>query len=225
MISIIIPTYNERGNISSLVDKIEKELKLLKETAEVIFVDDNSLDLTWKLIQAMARKKKFVKLIKRKGKLGLTSAILEGLKKSRGDKIIIMDADLSHPVEKLSDIAYTLNSFDLVVMSRFVPGGGVKHWPIHRKLISFGATFLSKIILGVKGSDPMSGFFGIRKASIKGIKFKTKGYKVLLNLLVSKKKLKIKELPYVFQDRYKGETKLGNHEILIYLRDILSLRR
>ncbi len=225
MISIVIPTYNEKENIKLLINKIEKEAKRVKEPIELIVVDDNSPDGTWKIVQELGKKYKFLKLVKRAGKLGLTSAVLDGVKKSSGEKIIVMDADLSHPPEKLPEIARELKTYDIVIGSRNMHGGGVKNWPHHRKAISFGATSLAKAVLGIKCSDPMSGFFGIRKGIIEKTKFKTKGYKILLNILAYNKGLRVKEIPYLFSDRHAGKTKLGNREIITYLEDLIALSR
>lgn len=225
MISIVIPTYNEKENVELLISRIESEMLRSGENFEIVFVDDNSPDGTWKIVEGISKKKKFVKLVKRSGKLGLTSAVLDGVKKASGNKIIVMDADLSHPPEKLSAMSKELKKFDLVVGSRNMVGGGSKDWPIHRKIISVGATSLAKIILEIKCSDPMSGFFGIKKRIIQKTKFKTKGYKILLNILVENRNIMITELPYMFEDRYAGKTKLGNQEIIGYIMDLYRLKK
>lgn len=224
MISIVIPTYNEKENIELLIDRIEKAMNRYTKDFEIVIVDDNSPDGTWKLVERLNKEKKFVKLLKRSGKLGLTSAVLDGVKNANGDKIIVMDADLSHPPEKLPEIAKELENNDLVIGSRNIKSGGSKDWPIHRKIISVGATSLAKIVLGIKSSDPMSGFFGVKKSIIENTKFKTKGYKILLNILAYNKNIKIKEIPYMFEDRHAGKTKLGNQEILTYVQDLISLK-
>lgn len=224
MISIVIPTYNEKENIELLIDRVEKAMDSYSKDFEIVIVDDNSPDGTWKIVARIGCNKRFVKLVKRSGKLGLTSAVLDGVKKASGNKIIVMDADLSHPPEKLPEIVKELEKFDLVVGSRNIAGGGVKNWPIHRKGISKGATLLAKLILNTGCSDPMSGFFGVRKRIIENTKFKTKGYKILLNILAYNKEIKIKEIPYMFNDRYAGKTKLGNSEIVRYLEDLIALR-
>lgn len=223
MLSVIIPTYNERENIEELINRIMENK--IKEEMEAIIVDDNSPDETWKIVEEIGRKNKFVRLLRRKKKAGLTSAVLDGVKISRGEKIIIMDADLSHPPEKLKEMNKYLENFDLVVGSRNISGGKTIGWSHYRKIVSSGAAFLSKIVLGIKCSDPMSGFFGIRKKIIQNTEFKTKGYKILLNILVDNPDIKIKEIPFVFEDRKQGKSKLGNQEIITYLRDLYCLRK
>ena len=225
MISIIIPTYNERENIELLIGKIKDQSNKINEELEIIIVDDNSPDGTWKMVQEMGTKDKRIRLVKRAGKLGLATAVLDGVKKASGDKIIVMDADLSHPAEKLPEFAEWLREVDLVIGSRNIRGGGSDDWPIYRKIVSMGATFLANIVLGVWESDPMSGFFGVKKKIIENTKFKAKGYKILLNILAYNKGIKIKEIPYMFKDRYAGETKLGSGEIVTYLKDLYSLRK
>ena len=223
MISIIIPTYNEKENIPVLIERISKNVD--KKSTELIIVDDNSPDGTWKLVEEVHKKHSWVRLLKREGKKGLTSAVLDGITVSKGENIVVMDADLSHPPEKLSEVIelITNSDTDLVVCCRNIKGGGVKNWPIHRKIISMGATFLAKFFLGIKCSDPMSGFFAVKKSIITKTKFKTKGYKILLNILAKQPTLNVKEIPYVFEDRFAGKTKLDNREMLTFLSDLLTL--
>lgn len=220
MISIIIPAYNELDNLPILVKKIDAALK---KDYQIIIVDDNSPDGTAEVAEDLARKYN-ITLVKREGKLGLASAVIAGVEKAEAGDIIVMDADLSHPPEKLPEFIDALESYDLVIGSRNVSGGKVKTWPIHRKMVSAGATIMANIIIGANISDPMSGFFGIKKKIIQNTTIKVKGYKILMNILAKNPKIKIKEIPYIFQDRLYGQTKLDHKEMFNYVLDLIKLK-
>lgn len=154
MISIIIPTYNEKGNIKKLILKIND---IFKEDFEIIVVDDNSPDGTGKIVDKL--KKYNAKCIHRKSKLGLSSAVIEGFKAAKGDIIGVMDADFSHPPEKIPELIKPLkdNNAELTIGSRYIQGGKIKNWTAVRKIISKGAILLSLPLTRIK--DPVSGFF------------------------------------------------------------------
>lgn len=220
MISIVIPTYNEKDNITELVGRLEKTLTGIPH--EIIFVDDDSPDGTVERIRNMKRKN--VKVIVRTNTRGLTGAVVEGVKNAKGEVIVVMDADLSHPPEKIPEMIRKIEEgHDIVVASRLMQGGGVIDWPIQRRIISIGATLIAKTILGIRCSDPMSGFFVIRKKIFERTQFRIKGYKILLNILKDNPAAKIYEIPYVFENRHKGKTKLGFGETMQYVMDVLHL--
>jgi len=224
MLSAIIPTYNEAGNISLLLRLLSEAFKGTGIDYEIIVVDDNSQDGTALEIRKLTAKSPRIRLIERKGKLGLTSAIVTGAKAAKGDSLIIMDADLSHPPEAVVILAKKLETNDLVIASRLMKGGKVENWPTHRKIISKGADTLSRIFISTKVTDPMSGFFAIKKEFFEKTKFRTKGYKLLLNILADNKNIRIAEIPYTFKDRHSGKTKLGNLEIITYVGDLMRIR-
>ena len=220
MISIVIPTYNEKDNIEKLVSEIESVLDT--RDYEIIFVDDNSPDGTADAIRKLDKKN--ISVIERAGKFGLASAVVAGVQKSRGEIIVVMDADLSHPPAKILDlVAGVRRGCDLVVGSRFIAGGGVADWPAYRKAMSLGATALAKTICRIDCSDPMSGFFAIRADIIKKTKIRVKGYKILMNILKDNPNAKVCEASYIFGERYKGETKLGFREIFQFIDDIIKI--
>ena len=165
-----------------------------------------------------------LRLVSRERKSGLTSAVLSGAEAAKGEMLIVMDADLSHPPESVPMLAGALAGSDLAVGSRLMEGGGVENWPLHRRLISKGADSLARLILGVRCSDPLSGFFAIRKDILMRTRLRTKGYKLLLNILADNRSLRVAEVPYVFRDRYAGKTKLGTIELLTFVLDILRIR-
>lgn len=223
-ISVVVPTYNERENIVELIERLES----LKLNIEIIVVDDNSPDNTAEEAMKLNEKYGNIKVLKRPGKLGLGSAIADGIKIASGDYIVIMDADLQHPPEKLTDLYNALeNGADLAIASRYVKGGNVEGWSIYRKIISKGATLIAHLLLPEtkKVKDPLSGFFAFKRLSIKDFKPSTRSYKVLLELLHYTKdnNIKIVEVPFVFSKRKKGESKLSFNEMLHYLKLVLKL--
>ena len=221
MISLIIPTYNERENVTSLVARIEK---IVKQKHEIIFVDDNSPDGTAAVIHAIVKNNKNVRLVTRKEKAGLASAVLAGFKASQGSIIVVMDADLSHPMVIVPQLVEEIEKgADIVVAGRYIKGGGTKSWPIHRKIISSGATAIAKIVLSIDISDPLSGFFAVKRSCFEKMRFRIKGYKILLNVLTDNRKAVVKEVPFVFEDRKTGKSKLSLNEIVFFIKDVKQL--
>ena len=221
MISIIIPTYNEHDNIHILLSRLAKSVLI---EHEIIVVDDNSPDGTGDLVARFSKTLPKLRLIRRQEKKGLTSAIVAGVNAAKGNKIVVMDADLSHPPELIPSLISKLNTQDLVIGSRLIKGGGVENWSIHRKLISNGAEFLARLLLKVSVSDPLSGFFAVRRKVLNNTRFRTKGYKILLNILADNPKLELSEVPYIFKDRCAGETKLDSKEMITYVFDLIRLK-
>lgn len=214
-ISLVIPTYNEAKNVELLA----KRIMLSYPKTKIIFVDDNSPDGTAEIIESRLKKKYGCQLIKRSGKLGLSSAVIEGFSAAKTDIFGVIDADLSHPPEEIPKLVNAIiEGADIVVGSRYVKGGGVEVWPWHRRIISFGATSLARPLTRVK--DPMSGFFLIKKNVIAGKKLNAKGYKILLEILVKGVYRKAVEVPYVFRNREFGQSKLGTKEYYHYLNDL-----
>ncbi|AJM91985.1 glycosyltransferase [Nitrosopumilus piranensis] len=228
-VSVIIPTFNESENICNVLDLIKEHLPRIN--LEAIVVDDNSPDGTGKIVEDYVKIKGNeeypVSVIHRKTKSGLSSAILDGLKKSNGDTIVVMDSDLSHPPQIIPKMLETLRKTqcDIVVASRYVAGGAIQGWPFKRKLMSKIATKIAKKGLGINSDDPMSGFFVFRKKITEGLKFDAIGYKMLLELLVKANGVKVEEVPYTFTDRKKGSSKLDTSTIIDYCKSVWKLYR
>ncbi|MEM3926569.1 MAG: polyprenol monophosphomannose synthase [Desulfurococcaceae archaeon] len=223
-VSVILPTYNERENITKLIPMIAEVLRNYRY--EIIVVDDNSPDGTAEIALKLAEKYP-VKVIKRPSKLGLTSAIYEGISNSSGKYIVIMDADLQHPPEVIPSLIMGLERCDLVVASRYVKGGMVTGFPIHRRLISRVSILLTHILVertrAVK--DPVSGFFSIRREhALKWKPLVPAGYKALVEIIGSLIDLSICEEPYVFRTRPGGRSKLSLKVILAYIVTLAKLR-
>jgi glycosyltransferase involved in cell wall biosynthesis/predicted SAM-dependent methyltransferase len=221
-VSIVIPTYNERGNIEKLVPDIFHSCKKLKANIEVVIVDDNSPDGTGKLAEDLSKKYN-VRVLHRSGKQGLASAVIKGFAESDSDIVGAMDADMSHPASILPEIIEPLlyKEAGVVVGSRYVKGGGVEVWPFHRKVVSKIATLMAFLLTPVK--DPMSGLFFLRKGVIDGVNLNAKGYKIGLEVLVKGKYGRVAEVPYVFRNRFVGKSKLVFTEYVHYMRNLVVM--
>ncbi|WP_371504374.1 glycosyltransferase [Nitrosopumilus adriaticus] len=228
-VSIIIPTYNESQNIvnvlKSIGDIIPKNI-----LTQAIVVDDNSPDGTGKIVEDYLKNVKkiagyTVDIIHRTTKNGLSSAILSGIQRASGETIVVMDSDLSHPPQIIPKMIEALKQYqcDMVIASRYITGGKINGWNKKRKLISKVATVIAKKGLDIKTNDPMSGFFAFRKGILKGLKFDALGYKILLEILVKKRGISVKEIPYTFQNRTLGSSKLDSSIIVDYVKSVWKL--
>ncbi|MCL2615565.1 MAG: glycosyltransferase family 2 protein [Dehalococcoidia bacterium] len=223
--SILIPTYNERDNIAPLLERIAAALPELDY--EVLFVDDNSHDGTTELINSLSSHYP-TRVIVRKDKRGLATAVTDGFGWVDSDTVLVMDADLQHPPEIIPSLIQAIqDGADITVASRYVKGGGTSGWSTIRKIISGGAIMLSHILLPHSRhvKDPMSGFFAFKRSVIDGVKLSPIGYKILLEMLVVGKADKVSEVPFMFCLRQKGESKLNISQEGEYLRHLFSLMR
>ena len=230
-VSVIIPTFNESKNILNFLNSVGKNLSG-NASSEIIVVDDNSPDGTGKIVQDYIKNNEKspphkIDIINRIEKKGLSSAILDGIKQSRGNTIIVLDSDFSHPpqiIQKMIDILKNPQC-DLVIASRYIKGATVHGWPFKRKLMSKVATKLVKRVLGIKNSDPLSGFFAFKRRIIEGINFDAIGFKMLLEILVKTKGVSIKEIPYTFKNRQLGSSKLTTSTVIDYINSVWKLYR
>ncbi len=230
-ISIIIPTYNESQNIISILKSIASNLPKNLHT-EAIVIDDNSPDGTGKLVEDYLKNIKkmadyTIEIIHRKAKDGLGSAILKGIQHAKGDTIVVMDCDFSHPPHIIPKLIESIKKyhFDIVVASRYINGGKIQGWSLKRKTMSKFATLIAKKGLGIDTKDPMSGFFAFKRSIIKGLNIDAIGYKFLLEILVKTRDVTIKEIPYTFQDRKFGSSKVSIRTIFDYYRSVWKLYR
>jgi len=228
-VSIIIPTYNESRNIVGILKSIGDNLPK-NITAEAIVVDDNSPDLTGKIVEEYLKNVKKIAgytmdIIHRTSKNGLSSAILSGVQRAKGDTIVVMDSDFSHPPQIIPKMIESLKKYqcDMVVASRYINGGKIKGWTLKRKIMSKVATLIATKGLGVKTKDPMSGFFAFKKNILKEINFDAIGYKILLEILVKKSGIAVKEIPYTFENRSFGTSKLDRSTVTDYFKSVWKL--
>jgi len=230
-ISIIIPTYNESENIIKILHSIGEILPKNIPT-QAIVVDDNSPDGTGKIVEDYLKNVKkiadyTIEIIHRKAKNGLGSAILKGIQQAKGDTIVVMDSDFSHPPQIIPKLIESIKKYqyDIAVASRYIKGGKIQGWSLKRKIMSKFATLIAKKGLGIDTKDPMSGFFAFKRNIIKGLNIDAIGYKILLEILVKTRDVNIKEIPYTFQDRELGSSKLSIKTIFDYYRSVWKLYR
>ena len=224
-VCLIIPTYNERGNILPLVERIHHALS--GYDYEILFVDDNSGDETTELITALSSQYP-VKVIVRKNKKGLASAVVDGLGQATGQIIGVMDADLQHPPEVLPDLLREVqNGADIVIASRYIKGGACQGWGLARRIISKGAIFLAHLLLPSTKQvrDPVSGFFIFNREVVANANLRPTGYKILLEILMEGKFRNLAEVPFTFRVRTSGASKLNARQQIDYLKHIYSLMK
>jgi dolichol-phosphate mannosyltransferase len=212
-LSIIAPTFNERGNVLELVERLKQ--CLAGHRWEIIFVDDDSPDETAEEVRALARVDTRVRCIQRIGRRGLSSACVEGMLASSAPYLAVMDADLQHDERLLPRMLQLLRNgeADIVVASRYVSGGGIGKWDSSRAAVSRLATRMSRTLVPAELTDPMSGFFMLRRevltASVR--RLSAIGFKILLDLFASSPgTLRFAELPYEFRIRHAGVSKLDS---------------
>jgi dolichol-phosphate mannosyltransferase len=235
VLSVVVPTFNERDNVSKLYRKLEATLDGV--AWEVVFVDDNSPDGTWNVVRALARQDSRVRLIRRIGRRGLSGACIEGILASSAPYAAVMDADLQHDETQLPKMLSLLQSgqAELVVGSRYIEGGSAASFDRGRAGASALATEVAKRVLSVSIADPMSGFFMIRRDRFEELApaLSTQGFKILLDIVATAHgRLKIVEIPFTFGSRLHGESKLDSMVAVDFLglvlakftHDIVSLR-
>ncbi len=224
-LSLIIPTYNEKLNISILLSRVFSEFKKNKISGEVIVVDDNSPDGTGKIVENLRKKYPPLRIVHRKEKKGLSSAVIEGFEISKGKILGVIDSDLSHPPKKIVKMFNLIKNkkTEFVIGSRYVRGGKIVGWNLHRKILSKGAIFLAKLFTPIK--DPMTGFFMLKKDLLKNKKINSKGFKILLEILLKTKYERAIEIPITFTNRTRGKSKAGIREIFYYLKNIIGYRK
>jgi dolichol-phosphate mannosyltransferase len=223
-LSVIVPTYNERDSLPILLERLARVGPGV--VLEVVVVDDGSPDGTGALAEEFARTSPVpVHVVHRPAKAGLASAVVAGAAVARGATVTVMDADLSHPPELLPDLAAAAaGGADIVVASRYVPGGGIEAWPLPRRIVSRVATALARVGLGLRVRDPLSGYFTVRPVMLKGEAYRQLGYKLLMEILAIHPGARVVEIPYRFVDRGRGASKLSSGEIVNFLRLLIDLR-
>jgi dolichol-phosphate mannosyltransferase len=222
MISIVVPTYNESRNIEALIIRAGQALEAVGEAYELIVVDDNSPDGTADVVRKLQIDRSWLRLLVRTRERGLSSAVTAGWDISQGDVVGCMDADLQHPPEILSKLVHALRTSgaDIVVGSRHVHGGGVSEWSLARRIVSWTATLMATLALPgtlAEVRDPMSGFFLLRRAVIRDAALEPRGYKILLEVLAKGKYRSVREVPFVFQERAQGGSKIGSSVMWDYV--------
>ena len=206
-VSIIVPTLNEEENITPLISQIVASAVPFRE---ILFVDDNSTDATCDMVRALADRHP-IRLIEQNGAaLGLAAAIVSGARSARGEILLVMDADLSHPPERIKDLLAPLlaGEADMVVGSRYVEGGSTPGWPLWRRIVSRGGAALAFPLTGVH--DSMGGFFAIARSRLLELAPRARGFKIVFETLVrGGDTLRVREIPITFRERLHGKSKMS----------------
>jgi dolichol-phosphate mannosyltransferase len=228
-LSLIVPTYNESRNLEELLRQLTAVLEpCLAGEYEILVVDDDSPDGTWAVAMRLSERWPAVRVMRRRSEKGLSTAVIRGWQAARGETLAVIDADLQHPPEVLARLWEAIQAgADLAVASRHTEGGGVSDWSALRRLLSRGAQLLGLALLpSVVGrvSDPMSGYFMLRRAAIAGAELSPLGYKILIEVLGRGRIRTISEVGYVFRERLAGESKVTARLYADYLRHLLRLR-
>ncbi|MEB3293801.1 MAG: glycosyltransferase [Synechococcales bacterium] len=227
--SLIIPTFNEGGNVGAMVRCLTKLLDpVLPDNYELIVVDDDSPDRTWERAQALMADYPQLQVMRRQGERGLSTAVIRGWQAARGEILGVIDGDLQHPPEILLQLLGNIQQgAEMAIASRHVSGGGISEWSLFRRMTSRGAQLLGLVILPqVVGriSDPMSGYFLVQRSCIEEFQLNPAGYKILLEVLGRGKVERIAEVGYVFQERQDGESKVTWRQSVEYIQHLVRLR-
>jgi dolichol-phosphate mannosyltransferase len=225
---VIIPTYNERGNVVRMVDEIQKAAP----GTDLLIIDDGSPDGTGAAVKELQRERPFLHLIERQGKLGLGTAYIRGfgwaLEKGYG-KVVTMDCDFSHDPTTLPEFFRTLETNDLAVGSRYIGGIRIMNWPFNRLLLSYGASLYTRFITGIPFMDPTGGFNGYTRKALSALRLDqvfSVGYafQIELKFKVWSKGLPCREIPIVFWERTEGASKMGGNIVYEAMLNVLRLR-
>ena len=206
-VSIIIPTRNEAENIDSLVSQIVAQRVPFRE---ILFVDDDSTDGTRHVIQSLSRSHPIRLVEQNSDEPGLAAAIMSGAAAAEGDLLVVMDADLSHPPDRIKDLLAPLQAgtADMVIGSRYIKGGSIPAWPLWRRIISRAGSALAFPL--TRQHDSMSGFFVIPRARLLEINPPTVGFKIAFEtILRGGASLRVREIPIAFHDRTRGKSKMS----------------
>lgn len=226
VLSVVTPTYNEAENLPLLVEELHRALEGIPH--EIVVADDDSPDRTWEVAEKLAVEDPSLHVLRRFHDKGLSSAVLDGMAVARGDYLAVIDADLQHDPGVLPQMLEVVRSgaADVCVGSRSTEGGGYGDWSAGRRLVSWVATFIARMILRVEVSDPMSGFFVISRQAYESAapRINPRGFKILLEFIGRDPSLRVAEVGYEFRRRQWGETKLNRSVIRSYLLAVAELR-
>jgi dolichol-phosphate mannosyltransferase len=221
-VTIVTPTYEEVENLPHLIERLSAIRSAIGDEVELLIMDDDSRDGSQELVAS--RPETWVELVVRPEDRGLSAAVLEGFRRARGDVLVCMDADLSHPPEAIPELIQKLDAgADFALGSRYVPGGTTSDdWGFLRWLNSRVATLLARPLTAVR--DPMAGFFALRRSTFeRGRELNPVGYKIALELIVKCQCERVVEVPIHFEDRLYGKSKLTLRQQLLYIRHLRRL--
>jgi len=221
MLSVVVPTYNEAGSVPKLAERLHAALGA--RDWELVIVDDGSPDGTADVAAALAPRIP-TNVVRRAGKGGLASAVIAGFAAARGEILVVMDADLSHPPEVVPALLSAIeDGADLAVGSRYIAGGGVEDWPMKRQIVSRVACLMGSVLVPVR--DATSGFFALRRSVIDGVTLNPIGFKIGFEVIARGRYRSVVEVPYTFRDRELGASKFGRREIGQYVVQLGQIAR
>jgi len=222
-LTVIIPTFKEEANIRNIITEVDTVFKKNILNGEILVVDDNSPDNTIAIVNELQKTHTNVNLLVRTSDHGLSQSVADGFLHASSDVFIVIDADFSHPPALIVNMFEEIQAGnDVVIGSRYMEGGGIKKWPLRRRIISLGATFLGRLLFP-DITDPVSGFFAIRKDVVAQAQLKPRGYKILLEVLGKGTWEKDKEIPFEFSDREIGASKLKIRTIIEYAEQVTDI--
>lgn len=223
--TVIIPTFNEEGNVAAIIDAVGGVFQRSGIRGEILVVDDSSRDRTIPIVEEIAGRNGNVRLIVRKEDHGLSQSVVEGFGSARSDILQVIDADFSHPPELIPRFYKAIrDGADIAIGSRYMKGGNIEQWPLKRRVISLGATAFGRILFP-EVTDPVSGFFAVRRGVVSGAPLAPRGYKILMEVLGKGQWHSFVEIPFVFKDREEGESKLRLDTMVDYLRQCAGIAR
>ncbi len=225
-LTLVVPTFNEGENAALLVSAVCREMqKAGRRDYEILFIDD-STDSTPRLLEALARENPVVRFLHRSGERGLGSAIVRGMAEARGSVVAVMDGDLQHPPSLIPSMMERIDrGADLVIPSRFLPGGSDGGLTLPRKLVSLVARLLARILLSRvrPASDPTGGVFMLRREILEGLRFDAGSWKILIEILVRGCYGRVVEIPYRFRARDLGTSKMSARAQVDYILHLFRL--
>ncbi|MCX6690447.1 MAG: glycosyltransferase family 2 protein [Methanoregula sp.] len=222
-VTVIIPTYKEEANIKKIISEVDAVFKQNAINGEILIVDDDSPDKTIEIVNELKKTKPNLNIVVRREEHGLSQSVADGFVHASSDIFVVMDADLSHPPVRIPTMVSELRAgYDVVIGSRYMEGGGIKKWPLKRRIISIGATFLGRLLFP-DISDPVSGFFAVKKSVVANTSLKPRGYKILLEVLGKGSWENDKEIPFEFVDREIGSSKLKLKTIIEYAEQVIDI--
>jgi len=223
--SIIVPAYREAPNLALLAKRVFAAMAASGMEAELVIVDDDSRDGTEEIVRSLQESHP-IRLVVRRGERGLSGAVLRGLTEAKFDTLVVLDADLQHPPERIPDLVHRLHEddCDFVMGTRYGGGSVSTAWPSYRRLASKTATWLAYPLAAV--TDPMSGFFALRRRTLRRAeRLDPIGYKIALELLVKSRCRHVAEVPIEFATRHAGSSKAGLGEMVKFLLHLGRLYR
>ena len=222
-LTVIIPTFNEEENIAAIIEAVNGVFAESGIHGEVLVVDDSSKDRTIPIVQGIAGRRENVRLIVRRDDHGLSQSVVEGFGAAHSDILQVIDADFSHPPELIPRFYEAVrDGADIAIGSRYMKGGDIEQWPLKRRIISLGATAFGRMLFP-EVTDPVSGFFAVRREVVAGAPLAPRGYKILMEVLGRGRWRSFVEIPFVFKDREEGESKLRLDTMVDYLRQCVGI--